>query len=104
MRRKGLGLNLGKGYKNLLPIDSMIHGLSAKGVKTKPKKSKYQLSQQKLWWNDEWRYFIVVKNIFKQAYLPRPKELERVIPTKGGSYVGWKTKEEALKVLKKLNK
>lgn len=34
-KRKGLGLNLGKGYKNLLPNDSLIHGLSSLGVKTK---------------------------------------------------------------------
>lgn len=32
--RKGLGKGLGQGYKNLLPIDSHIHSLSAKGVRT----------------------------------------------------------------------
>jgi predicted DNA-binding transcriptional regulator len=36
MKRKGLGKNLGKGYKNIIPnYDSYIHSLSAKGVKTK---------------------------------------------------------------------
>lgn len=32
--RRGLGRGKGKGYYNLLPRDSYIHGLSAKGVKT----------------------------------------------------------------------
>lgn len=32
--RLGLGKGLGSGYKNILPKDSYIHGLSAKGVKT----------------------------------------------------------------------
>ena len=32
--RKGLGKGLGTGYKNLAPMDSHIHSLSAKGVKT----------------------------------------------------------------------
>lgn len=31
--RVGLGVGMGKGYKNLTPIDSHIHFLSAKGVK-----------------------------------------------------------------------
>jgi hypothetical protein len=35
--RKGLGKNLGKGYFNLIPIDSHVHSLSAKGVKTRQK-------------------------------------------------------------------
>lgn len=34
MTRKGLGRGLGKGYKNIVPRDPYIHGLSAKGVKT----------------------------------------------------------------------
>ena len=34
--RKGLGKGLGMGYKNLIPMDSHIHSLSAKGVKSKP--------------------------------------------------------------------
>lgn len=33
MIRKGLGKGLGIGYKNLLPTDSYIHSLSAKGIK-----------------------------------------------------------------------
>ena len=33
--RKGLGKNKGKGYYNILPLDSHIHSLSAKGVKTR---------------------------------------------------------------------
>jgi len=32
--RKGLGLNQGKGYYNLVPKDPYIHSLSARGVKT----------------------------------------------------------------------
>jgi len=32
--RRGLGVGLGKGYKNLVPRDPFVHGLSAKGVKT----------------------------------------------------------------------
>jgi len=32
--RKGLGKGLGTGYKNLAPMDSHIHSLSAKGVST----------------------------------------------------------------------
>jgi len=32
--RKGLGKGMGTGYKNLAPMDSHIHSLSAKGVKT----------------------------------------------------------------------
>ena len=34
MKRKGLGKGLGMGYKNIAPLDSHIHSLSAKGVKT----------------------------------------------------------------------
>jgi len=33
--RRGLGKGLGTGYKNLAPMDSHIHSLSAKGVRTK---------------------------------------------------------------------
>jgi len=33
--RKGLGKGLGMGYKNIAPLDSHIHSLSAKGQKTK---------------------------------------------------------------------
>ena len=33
--RKGLGLGKGSGYYNMLPIDSHIHSLSARGVKQK---------------------------------------------------------------------
>jgi len=36
MIRKGLGKGMGKGYYNLMSIDSHIHSLSAKGVKSKP--------------------------------------------------------------------
>jgi exosome complex RNA-binding protein Rrp4 len=32
--RKGLGKGLGCGYKNIAPMDSHIHSLSAKGMKT----------------------------------------------------------------------
>jgi len=35
--RKGYGYGRGMGYKNLVPIDSHIHSLSAKGVKSYPK-------------------------------------------------------------------
>lgn len=35
MKRKGLGRGLGKGYKNIVPRDPFIHGLSAKGVKSR---------------------------------------------------------------------
>ena len=34
MKRRGLGKGLGMGYKNIAPLDSHIHSLSAKGVKT----------------------------------------------------------------------
>jgi len=34
MRRKGLGRGLGTGYYNLAPMDSYVHSLSAKGMKT----------------------------------------------------------------------
>ena len=33
--RQNLGIGKGKGYYNLIPIDSHIHSLSAKGVKTR---------------------------------------------------------------------
>ena len=36
MKRKGLGKGMGMGYKNIVPRDPYIHGLSAKGVKTRP--------------------------------------------------------------------
>ena len=35
MKRQGLGKGLGMGYKNIAPLDSHIHSLSAKGQKTK---------------------------------------------------------------------
>ena len=34
--REGLGFGKGQGYYNLIPLDSHIHSLSAKGIKTKP--------------------------------------------------------------------
>jgi len=34
MKRKGLGKGLGKGYYNIVPIDSHIHRLSARGIKS----------------------------------------------------------------------
>jgi len=34
MKRRGLGKGLGKGYKNIVPRDPFIHGLSAKGIST----------------------------------------------------------------------
>jgi len=34
VKRKGVGLGLGKGYLNLIPLDSYIHRLSALGVKS----------------------------------------------------------------------
>jgi len=35
VKRRGLGKGLGKGYKNLVTKDPYIHGLSAKGIKSK---------------------------------------------------------------------
>jgi hypothetical protein len=35
VKRKGLGKNLGKGYKNILNTDPAIHSMSARGVKQK---------------------------------------------------------------------
>jgi len=34
-QRKGYGIGKGQGYKNMMPMDSHIHSLSAKGVKQK---------------------------------------------------------------------
>lgn len=34
--RKGFGRGMGKGYKNLMPHDSRIHFLSAKGISVQP--------------------------------------------------------------------
>jgi len=34
-QRKGYGIGKGMGYKNLMPMDSYIHSLSAKGVKSR---------------------------------------------------------------------
>ena len=38
MKRKGYGKGLGMGYKNLMPMDSHIHSLSAKGIKSQREK------------------------------------------------------------------
>jgi hypothetical protein len=38
MNRKNLGLGMGKGYKNLIPHDPFVHSMSARGVRTLPKK------------------------------------------------------------------
>lgn len=38
MKRKGLGSGLGRGYYNILPMDSYIHSLSAKGIKSQMQK------------------------------------------------------------------
>jgi hypothetical protein len=35
MKRRGFGKGFGKGYKNLMPLDSYIHSLSAKGISSK---------------------------------------------------------------------
>lgn len=34
MKRKGLGKGLGQGYKNIAPMDSYVHSMSAQGIKT----------------------------------------------------------------------
>jgi hypothetical protein len=34
MKRKGIGIGLGQGYKNILPMDKYIHSLSARGIKS----------------------------------------------------------------------
>lgn len=36
LKRRGYGAGKGKGYKNLMPIDSFVHSLNAKGVKKQP--------------------------------------------------------------------
>lgn len=33
MKRKGLGLGTGKGYRNLIPFDRPVHQMSSKGIK-----------------------------------------------------------------------
>ena len=43
MKRKGLGRGLGKGYKNIVPRDPYVHGLSARGVSTQLKMDKSRL-------------------------------------------------------------
>lgn len=52
MRRKGLGRGLGKGYKNMIPLDPYVHsmnarGLSARYVPFKHKGKKYSLEKVK---------------------------------------------------------
>jgi len=51
--RKGLGKNLGMGYKNLAPMDSHIHSLSAKGCKTKNLYARKIVEQYKVYKFDE---------------------------------------------------
>jgi len=54
MIRKGLGCGLGTGYKNLMPRDSYIHALSARGVKTNIKASQgFEIRREP---NDKFRY------------------------------------------------
>jgi len=45
--RKGYGINKGQGYKNLMPMDSYVHSLSARGCKSKTKLyAKQSLTQE----------------------------------------------------------
>ena len=43
MKRKGLGFGKGRGYYNIAPMDSHIHSLSAKGVKSQLCAGKYKM-------------------------------------------------------------
>ena len=47
--RKGMGLGKGSGYYNLALMDSHIHSLSAKGVKTHSKSNKNYLKELRLY-------------------------------------------------------
>jgi len=51
--RRGLGKGLGTGYKNLAPMDSHIHSLSAKGVRTCPAHGR-EVRYGKNWEYDEY--------------------------------------------------
>jgi len=52
--RRGLGFGHGKGYYNMLPLDSHIHRLSAKGVKTLPDQAKFY---NPLWQKNKGKFY-----------------------------------------------
>jgi len=49
--RKGLGMGLGKGFKNMIPQDPFVHSMSARGVKTGEKISIVKTDMSDWKWN-----------------------------------------------------
>ena len=67
--RRGLGRGRGKGYYNLVPLDSHIHSLSARGINTMSKQQKVFLKQK-------------FKQVSKEQ--PQLKEVRKMLLKKGG--------------------
>ena len=71
MKRTGMGKGLGKGYKNIAPMDSHIHSLSAKGVKTR-----YAIVNLNVWSDDKPQDII---NYFQKKVIQKsPKKFSTI--------------------------
>jgi len=91
--RKGLGKGLGTGYKNLAPLDSHIHSLSAKGVKslcpcsTFKKVTKLNSKGRKIYLKNNGDYVSVLREDGSELETISPQEMESYIQEKRGW--GW---------------
>jgi len=72
--RKGYGLGKGQGYKNLMPMDSYIHSLSAKGIKSYTKSEQTRLKNLL----HSQRNAIITKSAMKQPHKDIVQVLEEV--------------------------
>lgn len=106
MRRKGLGKGLGQGYKNLLPMDSHIHSLSAKGIKSTTRldaKSKTKMVCPRC---GQPMGKIVFETMYGQKYCSRCRDKEMGLDATGQDIENEMKKrftDEELDVLSRLN-
>lgn len=74
MKRKGYGLGKGSGYYNLMPMDSHIHSLSARGIKSYTKSEQTRLKNLL----HSQRNAIIQKSAMKQPHKDIVQVLEEV--------------------------
>lgn len=78
MRRKGLGYGMGRGFKNLIPVDSFTHSLSARGIKSYNKQ--VIMLQKRVSVLDDKKYLKLTKRQ-KNEFTDLPIEQRIIVPS-----------------------